>query len=437
MAGRNRLTQKQSQSLSLTPAVRLSLSVLQMNAAELEAAITTETEENPFLVVSPPRDYSPTVYDFDPDGLAAPEDLGSILREQIRDLGLNVPVLRAARAISWSLDAKGYLTSTLEEIAELAGVDPETASFGLEAIQSCEPSGVGARDGSECLVIQLVERGIGKSEAKRAIDNLALLVEGKFSKISKRTELTTDQLQAVAELLPSLTLDPAESTRPEPASRIPDLEFIHDQAGQLTAIFLPGKSADLAFDRALLESMPQEGPAQELARRAQSLLEAMEYRRETVLRIGNALAERQASYFVNGARSIAPLSRREIAEELKISASTVSRAVSEKSFLFQGRVHELSDLFSSGVKQSTGNKLSATSIKARIAEIIKADPVRTSLSDTEITRRLQKEGVDIARRTVAKYRQCLNIPSSFQRQRIRRAKRQGIQTKPRTLATDD
>ena len=156
-----------------------------------------------------------------------------------------------------------------------------------------------------------------------------------------------------------------------------------------------------------------------------------------MLRIGNALAEKQASYFLNGERSIVPLTRQEVAEELKISASTVSRAVSEKSFLYQGRVHALSELFSSGIAQTAGGKLSATSIKARIAEIIRTDPRQTSLSDTEITRRLQKEGVDIARRTVAKYRQCLNIPSSFQRQRIRRVKRLGVQAKPRTPTTDD
>jgi RNA polymerase sigma-54 factor len=183
--------------------------------------------------------------------------------------------------------------------------------------------------------------------------------------------------------------------------------------------------------------MPQERTARELARRARALLAAVEYRRTTILRIGNAVAEKQAGFFLRGAGSHVPLTRREIADELQLSRSTVSRTVSEKSFLYKGRVHQLSELFSSGVKQASGDAMSSTAIQERIAEIIKANPDQAGLSDAEITRRLHKQGVDIARRTVAKYRQCLSIPSSFQRQRIRRIKRQGIRTKPQTPATDD
>ncbi|ABV95317.1 RNA polymerase sigma-54 factor [Dinoroseobacter shibae DFL 12 = DSM 16493] len=429
MRHREGLTLRQQQRLTLTPEMRTTLSVLRMSAAALEELLVRQAEENPILSLrrpGPPPAAQATAYEVALDTTVAEVSLGDHLRAQLGLMSLAPPVHQAALALSWSLTETGYLDSTPAEIAQECALDEATVLLGLAALQGCEPVGVGARSLAECLRLQLVDKGIAPAVAARATEVLDLLVGSDVARAARRTGIPAEDLGAVIRLLPELSPYPGQRFSPTPQVSAPDVA-VHfpDGAGPEIRV-LRGRQSDLALDPELMAAARREAADTALARygaEAEALHRALGYRANALERIVAFLVDYQSGFFREGGAAMRPLTREVLAARLGLHAATVGRAVADKTLAHAGGVIPLSAFFSARLGPETGAATSAYGVQSRIAALVAAESEDAVLTDGEIAQRLKKEGVDIARRTVAKYRGCLNIPSSYDRKRLNAAAR--------------
>jgi len=416
---RQRLTLSQRIGLALNPAMHLSLSILRMSAADLDEAITAEAAQNPFLVIerarAPPAQAGASL---EAVSVAAAPSLRERLLRQIATLPLTDPERRAAALLVAELDPDGFLPVTLEELAgECAQplVDLERA---LAVVQSLEPVGVGARSVAECLTLQLVERGLSPPDAAATIAHLPQIAAQDWAQAAREMGLERAALKARAALLDGLRLRPHDPDEGEAHALEPDLRIDTGAHGVHSVHLTRDFGRQVALDRGL---MAAGGFAPELAQRAEALIEALAMRGRTLVRIGEWLVARQQGFLLHGMSAMIPATRVQAAADLGLHPSTVGRAIAGKAVDVGGRVWPLSVFFSVG--PGAGAMLSARAIGQRISELVAAEAPGAPLSDTAICTQLNREGVDIARRTVAKYRQGLRIPPASVRRRLARARR--------------
>lgn len=429
MRQREGLTLRQQQRLTLTPEMRTTLSVLRMSGAALEELLTRQAEENPILSLrhrSAGATGHETAYVVALESTGAEISLGDHLRAQLGLMGLDPAVHQAALALSWSLSDTGYLESTPAEIAEDCGLDEATVLDGLAALQACEPAGVAARTLAECLRLQMVEKGVAVDIAAAATDVLDLLARGDVARAARMTGADAEALQHVARLLPGLSPYPGQSLAPLPQISAPDVEVLFPDGAAPEIRILRGQQTDLSLDPDLLSAARQETEETPLARygaEAEALFRALGYRARALERIVAFLVDYQSAFFHSGDAEMRPLTREKLARHLGLHPATVGRAVADKTLAHTGGVIPLSAFFSARLGADARPAQSAYGIQSRIAALVAAESEEGVLTDDEITLKLKEEGVDIARRTVAKYRGCLNIPSSYNRKRLRAAAR--------------
>lgn len=328
-----------------------------------------------------------------------------------------------------AIDDDGYLTEPLEEICANLAPELETDVDEVERVLACvqrfDPLGVGARDLSECLLLQLAPFAPdtpGLDLVRRlAAECLEALGEQDYGAIRRRLGCDAEDLENAVALLRSLNPRPgtAADTRP-PEYIVPDVFVRRGERGWQVEIN-PAIAPRLRVNTAYAGSLGRSGEYSTLRSQLQEarwLVKSLEIRNETLIRVARAIVSHQQAFLERGEEGMRPLVLREIAEALELHESTVSRATTGKYMHTPRGVYEFRYFFSSQVAGSDGESVSSTAIRARIRKLISEENPEKPLSDSALTRKLVAEGIEVARRTVAKYRESLGFPSSTERRRV-------------------
>lgn len=421
-----RLELRAQQRLALTPNIRTRLAILRMSPLELAEEIAREAAQNPFLLHDPtgPSTASQTLPIDDADlGTARAEPFQNALLRQIADMGLPEPVAAAAQFLIAELDGEGMLGTDLDALADEFGLPLDVLGDGLAALHRCHPPGVGARGLAECLALQLVAQGLDRSEADRTVANLDGFGRQDWAGLQKALGLNQDAVIARAALLRSLSPRPIVEDNHDPTIMLrADLRVELCPDGEVSVTPTAETRPALRLDQALVARARQDGFAPEMLDRAKALIAAIEQRGRTLERIGAWLAQKQSAFFLLGPESLKPATRVDLANDLGLHPSTVGRAIAGKAIEINGKLWRIEQLFSASLS-GEGGPVAAGAVQFRISNLIAAEPGDKPLSDDAITKILCSEGVDISRRTVAKYRQGLRIPSSAMRRRMAIARR--------------
>ena len=373
-------------------------------------------------------------------------DLSDHLRDQVSLLDLNGRQMYLAEEFIGNINEDGYLACGLEKI--IAGANESVAKAAEETelevsdlplytmaeaehmlaiIQSLDPPGVGARDLRECLMLQLREAGLEHSVPFRLVrDCFDELIAHRWSEISKRFGISPVDVQKAADEIAKL--DPKPGLVYSDASDnyiIPDLivdkidgryhVFLND--ANLPRLKLSKAYQEIARDKKKFEGENKEFISNKL-NSANWMIQAIEQRRQTMLKVMNYIVERQREFFEKGVQFLKPLTLREVAEVINMHESTVSRVTNEKFVQTPRGVLPLKFFFSSGLSTTAGEDVSARGIKAQIQKLVADEDPKHPLTDQAIVNILKETGVQIARRTVAKYRDQLGVLSARMRKRV-------------------
>ena len=416
MAG-SKLRLSQNQKLALTPVMRQSLAILQMSSERLEDLLRAEAADNPFIELVPARPGHLHAGDAATDLPARPAGMQADLAHQIAMMRLPPDVADAARLIAAELREDGYLDVSLGELAGESGVALAVLERGLEAIQRCEPAGIGARTLAECLSLQLEDRGIDRMLAVRIIAAIGDFAARNWTRLGAGLGLGRAELEALADVVATLRPVPVEPVPDTPVTRIADVVVERQGGGQLSVRLNAGAAHAirvLPANTTILAS----ADLRALSARADELAATLASRHETVLRVARHIVETQRRWFLETPRSLVPLLQREAAGQLSIHPSTLSRAIRDKWLEYEGQLMPLARFFPAALTGPEGS-VSVFDVHHRIRTLIGHEDATSPLADEAIAAHLINEGVDISRRTVAKYRQWMRIPPSFARRRRR------------------
>jgi RNA polymerase sigma-54 factor len=356
--------------------------------------------------------------------LSSPVTLSDYLRQQLAVLVLSEPVRDAADAIIGNLDDNGYLTSTLEEIAAADSSNIADVQEALRVVHTLDPSGVGARSLQECLLIQLDGRNARGGVAWLIVEkHLNLLEKRQHREIARALGRPLEHVQMALAVIQ--TLDPRPGLRYSgPGARViePDVYITKDGDDyliQLNDEDLPQLRLNGQYRRMLdREAEPSKEVRNYVKDRYQAALQLMkniEQRKQTILKVCQSIVRRQLDFLELGIDALKPMMIKEVAEEIGVHPSTVSRAVAGKYTHTPQGVFELRYFFSEAVQGPSGAGTPLLILKRRVKKMIEEEDARHPLTDEQITDRLQSEGIQVTRRTVAKYREDMKIPSTHQR----------------------
>ena len=373
-------------------------------------------------------------------------DLGDHLRDQVALLELTPRQALIADEFIGNVNDDGYLAASVSEIvvalndmarnaAEAAGREISEDMLYTEAegeemlgiVQTLDPPGIAARDLKECLLLQLREAGLQQSVPYRLVrDCFDELINHRWSEISKRFGISATDVQAAADEIAKL--DPKPGLRYSTRSDnyiIPDLvvDKIDDQYhvflndANLPRLKLSKAYQDIARDKKKFDGENKEFISSKL-NSANWMIQAIEQRRQTMLKVMNYIVERQREFFEKGVQFLKPLTLREVAEVINMHESTVSRVTNEKYVQTPRGVLPLKFFFSSGLATADGEDVSARGIKAQLQKLVEDEDPKHPLTDQAIVNILRESGVQIARRTVAKYRDQLGVLPARMRKRV-------------------
>jgi RNA polymerase sigma-54 factor len=416
-----RLTQRQTLRLGLSTRVLGALAVLRLPAAELAEYLAAEAAVNPFLLAGPPRSGPVAAGGLDPDPEAlhgAELSWQADLLRQIGQMALPPAIARLAAFLVGELDERGWLDVPLDEIAAREDLDEGALAAALAALQSCEPAGVGARDLTECLALQLVDLGLTADEARATLAELPRFARRDRAGLMRALGLDAQGLAGREALLRRIDPNPvAGRGGPPPVPVVPDLVLVRNATGLDRVEPARDHWPAPRIDAALAARAQADGFGRDLLDQALALVRAVEDRGRTLVRIGDWLVQRQQAALRDGLGALKPATRAECAAALGLHPSTVGRAVSGKALVADGRLWRLEVLFSGPAGAGADDGPAARAVAQRLAAMIAAEPPARPLSDAVLARRLALEGVDIARRTVAKYRNGLRIPPAHRRRK--------------------
>lgn len=479
MALEIKLNQKLSQSLVMTPQLQQAIKLLQLGRTEYMEVIEKELLENPVLedlreaeeprsgsegseqISSPSAEgdsqrqdtqknsevdfasyfdlhadsYSPTNYsskrsDFDEDrpsleaSVTKPEGIMSHLLWQLRTSDLPEADREIAIQIIGNLDRNGYLSATVDELAADLACDPGRIEVVLGAVQALDPPGIAARDLRECLLIQLEQQGQGASLAARVVDkHLPKLESRRYDQIAKEESVDVQQIYEAIRLIQKLEPRPGRPFIDEaPVYITPDLyvrKIGDDWVVTLNEAGMPKLRLSSQYRELLQNGKNGEGSEylQDRIRSATWLIKSIHQRQQTIHRVAESIMRFQREFLEQGVSAMKPLVLRDVAEDVKMHESTVSRVTTNKYIHTPHGVLELKFFFSSGLRTEEG-AISSESVKEKIRDLVAAEDTEHPLSDQAIVERLRADGIDIARRTVAKYREMMNILSSSRRKKV-------------------
>jgi RNA polymerase sigma-54 factor len=449
-----RLNLRQTPSLALTPELRQAIRILQMPATELIQHVEQELELNPLLeradppagsleAPSTPADrsaqesedggfaerWSGTGEDDDAPGRDVPSR-GLSLREHLASqiaTDLHDPRDRViALALLESLDEAGYVTADINDLAERLGAPVGRIERLLPRLQQLDPPGVFARSLAECLGAQLTDRGLLDESMQRLLAHLDLLAGSDFERLADRVGVEGPALKRLLATLrrldpkPGLAFDQAT-----PETVVPDVLMQPRPGGgwaiELNPETLPKLIVNRRYHAELVRTARGTEALSYVSERLASakwLVRALDQRARTILKVASEIVRRQDGFFVHGVERLKPLVLRDVAATVKLHESTVSRATSNKFMATPRGTFELRYFFATALPSGAdGDAIAAEAVKRRIRELIDHEDPKATMSDDRLVEMLREGGVEIARRTVAKYRESLRIPSSVERRR--------------------
>lgn len=450
------LTIEQTQKLSMTPELIQAIQILQYNNQELNEYIDKELLENPILESEYHKE-SDTEIDIDSlrDQLIQADEnveaykqweshstsdeysyenfvafnytLTEFLIEQLHFSSLKGQDAEIGRYIIENIDDNGYLSMSLEEICSVLDVDLDSCERVLDLIHTFEPSGVGARDLNECLIIQLASLGELTDEIEFIISNrLKDLADNKYTLISKEVGISLTEVQEIADLIKTLEPKPGRGFDSDNSIKyiLPDI-YVEETNGEYIVSANDGSTPSLHIS-SYYNSLTEEAKSdKELSNylnnrfnSAMWLMKSIEQRKKTIYNVASAIVQFQNDFFAKGERFLKPLTLKQIAETVGVHESTVSRAINGKYMQCPRGVFELKYFFTGGILNEDGSGVSSNSIKSMIKEFVDAEDDKKPLSDSKISEMLHEKGIDISRRTVAKYRDDIGILPSSKRRRF-------------------
>ena len=351
---------------------------------------------------------------------------------QLNLTNLNARDLSIAEMLTYSLDDNGLLTQNLSEIFE--ELDENNNEYESEILtiltrlQQFDPPGVYARDLKECLLIQLNQLSQDTPFLKQAKILVLQFLEdiGKLNtdKLLKKTQLSSDELRGAISLVRSMNPYPGEFLQENDTEYITPDAYVIKTSDKWRAIINDDHNPRLRINETYKNLIRQSDNSRENQYLKDSLTEAkwfiksLESRNETLLKVVNCIIELQEDFFEHGPVSMKPMILSDISEKLDLHESTISRVTTSKYLATPRGIYELKYFFSSHVATSTGGECSSTAVSAILKELINAEVPHKPLSDNKLTELLKEQGINIARRTVAKYREGLGIPSSSDRKRF-------------------
>jgi len=348
------------------------------------------------------------------------------LMEQLRESNLNETDQRVGATIIYNLDDDGYLGTPLEELATQLETTVEHVSRVLKRVQRFDPPGVAARDLRECLYAQLRNLGMEESLAARIVLNhLDLLEKHRYAEIAKALGVGLDMVGEAAKAISLLEPKPGRDYGgAEPAYIVPDV-FIQklgeDFVVTLNESAVPRLRLANFYQRVLNDktaSAETKEYLQERLRSARWLVKSIYQRQQTIFKVASSIVKFQRAFFEHGVSHLKPLVLKDVAEDIRMHESTISRATANKYAHTPQGIFELKFFFTSGVKAASGEDVSAETVKEKIRVLVAAEQQGDPLSDQAIADILRNGQINIARRTVAKYRQALGILPSSRRKRL-------------------
>lgn len=468
-----KLQQKVAHKLILTPALQQAIKLLPLSTVELSDMLNQEIVENPMLEETPLQDGQASEVDQSVEKITEPAEsvtqsvdswddsdyeyfFGDYLDDgsrsnipkEVKDLPpienivstttslsdhLNWQVLSSteddtvrsiALAIIGNLDSDGYLGASVEELASMGDWSTVAVEEALRIVQDFDPAGVGARDLQECMLLQLRQLRLQDPLTERIVaEHLDLLERHKEQELSKRLGLSVVDVKHHIHVIQQLDPKPGSRYNPRESQYVvPDIYVVKVDDGYQAVLNEDGvpQLRISAEYRHLLERKDENNQdtrtyVKERFRSALWLIKSVEQRRKTIQKVANSIIQFQHDFLDYGISRLRPLVLREVANDISMHESTVSRVVNNKYMHTPQGVFEMKFLFQSGFNNSFGNSVSSAVIKQRIQQIIKQEDDRKPLSDSKLLTILQEEGLVLARRTIAKYREELRIPGSTQR----------------------
>ena len=458
---------KLSQHLALTPQLQQSIRLLQLSTLELNQEIETFLQDNPLLEREDEPAPEAPVYAASGDALQAPaesadgappepsfgdagpadwlgEGGGASSRDERNDdepsyaeiqaaatslrdhLGTQLAMMPLSerdrslvRLLIEALDDDGYLAQSLEELAELLPaeleVDIDELQIALKHLQNFDPPGIGARSASECLALQLANltesrtRDLALKIVRNHLDQLAAR---DYVRLRKAVACSEEELREAQALIRSLNPRPGAQFSPADTRYVVPDVVVRKVRGQWTASLNAEAMPKLRINRLyadILQGSRGSGLASQL-QEAKWLIKNVQQRFETIQRVSQAIVDRQRQFFEHGEVAMRPLTLREIADQLGLHESTISRVTTQKYMASPRGVYELKYFFGSHVATEAGGAASSTAIRALIKQLVGAEDAKKPLSDAQLAEILGQQGIVVARRTVAKYREAMNIP---------------------------
>ena len=448
---------KQQQKLIMTQNMQQSIKLLQMSLNDLREYISNEYSENPTLEISDESsdtdissnkenevDYKELTREFYEDYrdktekiyskeekvsplnfIVESKSLKEFLIEQLTGINNEEYFINICKYIIESLDERGYLEISLEDIVKELNISLEDGERALEIVQDLEPFGIGARNIKECLIIQSRKLNIFDEKMEKIItEYLESVAKNKYEFIGKKLNISPREAQRYIDAIKKLEPKPSSGfyTGEEVNYIIPDAE-VKNINGEFFIIMNESVLPKLIISKVYKEVLQKEERSETYdyvknkVNQAILLIKSVEERKNTLHRVLESLIKRQEKFFKNGYEYMKPLTLKEIADDLKMHESTISRAVKDKYVLTSFGTVKIKDLFPSGTNKSNSN-MTTNLVKNEIKKIIEDEDKRKPLSDQAISDILKTREIKISRRTVAKYREELLIKSSGDRRRL-------------------
>lgn len=326
-----------------------------------------------------------------------------------------------------NIDESGYLQTSVEEIADQVGCDPERVEKVLSAVQSFDPPGVASRNLQECLLKQVSLLGMADDVVAVILrEHLDELEGRRYQVIARSLQIPLEEVFAAAKFISSLDPRPGSQYGQEDVHYIiPDI-FVHKINDEYVVVLndegLPNLRINSFYRNALSGSAQLDAKAgeyiQDKLRGALWLIKSIHQRQRTIYRVTTSIVKFQRAFFDRGVDHLKPLVLRDVAEDIEMHESTVSRVTTNKYVQTPQGLFELKYFFNSGIGTTEGDSVASESVKSKIKEIVLAENARKPYSDQKIVEILHGQGIDIARRTVTKYREMLGVGSSTQRKRL-------------------
>jgi RNA polymerase sigma-54 factor len=360
--------------------------------------------------------------------LTRPPNLADHLTWQLSMSDASPRTKEIAQFIIGNIDEDGYLRATNEEIAASGKYEIEEVETAVKAVQSLDPIGVGARDLRECLLLQLRFLEIDAPLVEVIIrDHWDEFMQRKFVSLAKTLGIDMKTLEGIVELIKHLDPKPGRKYSNERAIYVEPDVYVHKVGDEYVIVLNEDGMPKLRINsgyRSMLNSMDSKSDGETVnyikdkIRSAVWLIKSLDQRQRTIYKVAESIVKHQREFLEKGIDYLRPLVLRDVADDIQMHESTVSRVVSNKYMHTPRGLFLMKYFFHSGIDSDTGEDISSLTVKKKIQSYIENEDPRKPLSDSKIMKILNDEGINIARRTVAKYRDELNIPSSTDRKQI-------------------